>query len=333
MYDWAEFRHFRYLLAVLGKGGFRVAAEELFTSQPNLTAHAKQFQENASLRLYRKLKNGAIDPTPTGKAFLTLVPQLLELRNEIIEALIAIDRGQVDSVHFGCTPLVDPLVFRRFCRLHREVVAGGTIRTTHGDTAHLVEEIVEGTLDAAIVTLPCSQPDLRTEIIRQDRLVVCLRKDDPLAQKATLHASDLQDNLTILHHPRRHPEAHQRLAELLEEAGVSVGSFSRASHPSEMQHLVKEGYGLALMREGTEIDPELTTRPIAGVTWTVDTAVIYHRERYPRTIPILVRKVKKLLAKTDGQTGSIGRDISSISAGKLPPSGRKTDPNQMSLLG
>lgn len=44
MYDWAEFRHFRYLLKILEKGGFRAAAEELFTSQPNLTVQARQFQ-------------------------------------------------------------------------------------------------------------------------------------------------------------------------------------------------------------------------------------------------------------------------------------------------
>ncbi len=49
MYDWAELRHFRYLLVILEKQGFRVAAEELHTSQPNLTVQARQFQENASV--------------------------------------------------------------------------------------------------------------------------------------------------------------------------------------------------------------------------------------------------------------------------------------------
>ena len=66
MYDWAEFRHFRYLLKILEKGGFRVAAEELRTSQPNLTVQARQFQEQASVRLFRKLRNGQIRPTETG---------------------------------------------------------------------------------------------------------------------------------------------------------------------------------------------------------------------------------------------------------------------------
>jgi DNA-binding transcriptional LysR family regulator len=58
MYDWAEFRHFRYLLKILEKRGFRLAAEELFTSQPNLTVQARQFQDNASVRLFHKSKSG-----------------------------------------------------------------------------------------------------------------------------------------------------------------------------------------------------------------------------------------------------------------------------------
>jgi hypothetical protein len=49
MYDWAELRHFKYLLAILEKNGFRAAADVLHTTQPNLSAQAKQFQENSGL--------------------------------------------------------------------------------------------------------------------------------------------------------------------------------------------------------------------------------------------------------------------------------------------
>jgi DNA-binding transcriptional LysR family regulator len=45
MYDWAEFRHLSYLLNILEKDGFRVAAEELHTSQPNLTVQARLLQD------------------------------------------------------------------------------------------------------------------------------------------------------------------------------------------------------------------------------------------------------------------------------------------------
>jgi DNA-binding transcriptional LysR family regulator len=122
MYDWAELRHFRYLLTILERQGFRVAAEELHTSQPNLTVQARQFQENASVRLFRKTKNGRIRPTETGIVFIGLARVLLETRDEVIDALIAIERGEIGSVRFGCTPLVDQSLFRSFCVAHKEIL-------------------------------------------------------------------------------------------------------------------------------------------------------------------------------------------------------------------
>jgi DNA-binding transcriptional LysR family regulator len=121
---------------------------------------------------------------------------------------------------------------------------------------------VAGVLDAAIVTLRLENAALRVRELRRDRLVVCLRKDDPLVSKSTLQPIDLQDNLKVLCHPQRHPDAHARLLELVDYAGVRIEDDSRASHPIEMQTLVKDGYGLALVREGTVLDSELTTRPV-----------------------------------------------------------------------
>ncbi|MEG9436065.1 LysR family transcriptional regulator [Edaphobacter sp. HDX4] len=335
MYDWAELRHFRYLLTILEKQGFRVAAEELHTSQPNLSVQARQFQENASVRLFRKSRNGRIRPTETGLAFIGLARLLLETRDEVIEALIAIERGEIASVRFGCTPLVDQSLFRSFCAGHKEILPTCSIRPTHGDTAHLVEEVLAGTVDTAIVTLPLKHPDLHIEELRRDRLVVCLRRDHPLASKVALQTRDLQDNLAILYHPQRHPDAHERLLELLADAGVKVEEYSHASHPSDMQTLIKEGHGFALIREGTLLDEELTTRPIAGVSWTVDTAVIYHKQRHPKTVPILVRKFKKHLSKELNGTGSDMITVAvqtSMTVQKRPPQSAAKVPEQLALL-
>jgi DNA-binding transcriptional LysR family regulator len=308
MYEWAEFRHFLYLLKILEKGGFRVAAEELHTSQPNLTVQARRFQDHASVRLFYRLKNGHICPTETGYAFIALAKSVLEVRDEVIDALVAIERGEVGMVRFGSTPLVDPNLFRSFCALHKEMLPRTTVRPTHGDTEQLAREILDGVVDAAIITLPFAQPDFHVEELRRDRIVVCLRKDDPLTAKSELQVSDLQGNLTVIYHPQRHPEAHMRLVELLRDAGVSLGEYSCASHPTEIQALVQEGHGLALIREGVPLKEGLTTRHIASVNWTVDTAIIFHKKRCPKTIPILAKKLKRMILKELSKGSASGID-------------------------
>jgi len=325
MYEWAEFRHFKYLLTILELQGFRAAAEQLYTAQSNLSIQAKQFQESASVRLYDKTKDGRIKPTDTGIAFTFIAKDVLETRAEAIEALISIERGHITTVRFGCSPLADQALFSAFCQMHKEFLPSCQIRPERNDTTQLVEDVVAGVLDAAIVTLPLENAALQVRELRRDRLVVCLRKDDPLVSKSTLQPMDLQDNLKVLYHPQRHPDAHARLLGLLDDAGVRIEDYSRASHPIEMQTLVKDGYGLALVREGTVLDSELTTRPIAGVDWTVDTAVIYHHQRHPKSIPILVRQFKRQLRTGVKNTTTVPR--------KHPSSTTKDGPIQLPLLG
>ena len=325
MYEWAEFRHFKYLLTILELRGFRAAAEKLYTAQSNLSTQAKQFQEAAAVRLYDKLKDGRIKPTDTGVAFTFIAKDVLDTRAEAIEAILAIDRGDISLVRFGCSPLADHVLFNGFCQMHKEFLPNCQIRPERNDTTHLVEDVVAGVIDAAIVTLPLENSALRVVELRRDRLVVCLRRDNPLASRSSLQPADLQNNLTILYHPQRHPEAHTRLLELLEDAGIRIENYSRASHPTEMQTLVKDGYGFALVREGTVLDSELTTRPILGIDWTVDTAAIYHHQRHPKSVPILVRQFRRHLNRVAQNSVSVSR--------KPPLSPTKDGPVQLALLG
>lgn len=324
MNDWAEFRHFKYLLAVLELQGFRAAAEHLHTAQPNLSIQAKQFQEYASVRLYEKAKDGRIKPTDAGIAFQFIARSLLDARDEAIESLAAIDRGVITSVRFGCSPLADQSLFQSFCQMHKELLPTCSIRPERANTPQLVDDVVAGVIDAAIVTLPVMHPALKIEELRKDRLVVCLRQDHPLATRRSLPPTDLQKHLQILYHPQQHPDAHTRLIEMLGDTGVDIEEYSRASHPTEMQTLVKEGYGFALLREGTALDSDLTTRPIAGVDWTVDTVVIYHHECHPKTIPAVTRQFKRLLRRDAKQKPTVPQ--------KLPPASVKELPKQLELL-
>ena len=318
MYEWAEFRHFKYLLTILELQGFRAASERLHTGQPNLSMQAKLFQEHASVRLYEKAKDGRIKPTESGVAFQFIAKSLLDARDEAFEALAAVERGEITSVRLGCSPLADQALFQEFCSMHKELLPSCSIDPERGDTLQLVDDVLTGVIDAAIVTLPVVNQALKMEEIGRDRLVVCLRKDDPLTTKSVLQIMDLQKGLRILYHPQRHPDAHTRLLEMLGEVGVELERYSRVSHPTEMQMLVKEGYGLALMREGSHLESELTTRPIAGVDWTVETVVIYHAEQHPKTIPVLVRKLRRRLKKDGKLTSVAHRKSESTSINQRP---------------
>ena len=324
MYDWAELRHFKYLLAILELRGFRVAAEALHTSQPNLSVQARQFQENASIRLFRKQKNGRIRPTETGVAFITLARMLLETRDEIIDTLVSIERGDIKVARFGSAAMADVQVFRDLCSFHRKILPSCPIRPVHDDPLALLTDVLSGELDAAVVPLPLYHPDLEVEFVRRDRLVVCLREDHPLAQKPLLTTGDLEGKLSILYHPQRHPEAHELLLSQLATAGLILDDFSRVSSPLEMQLLVMEGYGLALIPERTPLQSQLTVRRLLGANWAIDTALIYPRIRPLKTLPIILRQLKQRFEERPSWARS--------GAGKRPPATHSAQDVQLDLL-
>jgi DNA-binding transcriptional LysR family regulator len=149
------------------------------------------------VHLFRKGKHGRIRLTATGVAFKSIVQGLLYARDEAIAALVAIERGELRALKSGCSPSVDRTLFHTACSIHEELVPNCPVRAAHGDTVQLVEELISGEIDVAIVTLRVTDLRLRMEEIRKDRLVVCLRRDHPLAAKAALPPADLQENLTI----------------------------------------------------------------------------------------------------------------------------------------
>jgi len=65
----------------------------------------------------------------------------------------------------------------------------------------------------------------------------------------------------------------------------------------------------------------LTTRPVAGVDWAIDTAFAYNKQLHPKTIPLLARLLKRRLAALPIKGGPQTTESTStrVSTAKRPP--------------
>jgi DNA-binding transcriptional LysR family regulator len=162
-----------------------------------------------------------------------------------------------------------------------------------GDPAQILRRMEEKSLDAAVLPLPISDDRWTVEPVASAPLAVCMRADDPLAQQIEIQPSELAKRLKIFRNPEAHPEAHTRLMEMLTEIGIKPDVACLATTPADIQWMVQSGSGLALIDQKTPLDPSLTTRPIANVTWTTDTAFVHPVHAEHPALPVLIRHFRK----------------------------------------
>jgi DNA-binding transcriptional LysR family regulator len=217
------------------------------------------------------------------------------MRDEIIGMARALHRVTFVPMRLGFSSFVDHALFEMVCSIHTSLFPSCEIKPKSGDPVDLLLMLERGEIDAALVTLPASGAGFKAYPFTQSRLVVCMKSDDPLAKLKEITPADFGSKLTIFRDPRQHPEAHDRLIEMLDVVGITGDVASTNKTPHDLQWMVESGTGYALIREGSELQPGLVTRPVAGVTWTVDSALVVAKSTSQRTMPHLVREMRKRL--------------------------------------
>jgi hypothetical protein len=120
-----------------------------------------------------------------------------------------------------------------------------------------------------------------------------MRADDPLAAQSQLDIHEVAPLIKIFRNPELYSAAHSRLIEMFAEVHSPLHLASSAATPADIQWMVRENYGLALIDQLCSLESGLVTRPIAGVHWTADTAFVSRRDGTHMALPFIEKFLKK----------------------------------------
>lgn len=300
IYDYLEFRHLKFITTIAEEGSMTRAAERLCVVQSNLSKQINELEDLFNVRLFHRVRNG-VQLTSAGHSFYNFACQLLELREEAVNSLQAVQDAETKPLRLGFSQFIEHAVLQTVSQAYRELFPKGSVELEGDDTDALLKRIERGELDAALITLPFSIESLRFQSLLHERMVVCVRKDDPLANKAELNAEDLNGRLGIFSDPHRHPSAHARLLELLAEQGITPRNVSPSFSLDQILWMVCEGICLALIREHEVLNENLTTRPISGVKWTIDSAIVYSPKERHGGLSLLLRDLARRYPDIDAE--------------------------------
>jgi len=293
MSDFVEFRHLEYLLAIYEGKNFTKAAERVYRSQPAVSQQVRALEEDVGFPIFIRGGRNGVFPTSPGELILNWARKVLTERREVFAMARAIYNHQVPPLRLGFSPFINPLLLQALRLAYEELFPSCETQLSSGDTSHMLQRLGHGGLDCAILPLPVDR-DLWTVVqVAQSPLALCMRADDPLVLKAQIDIHEAAPRITIFRDPELHPAAHSRLLEMFAEVGIPTNFANSAATPFDMQWMVKENYGLALIDQLSALEAGLTTRPIAGVNWTADTAFVTSKESAHIALPLLEKYLRE----------------------------------------
>jgi DNA-binding transcriptional LysR family regulator len=292
MSDSLEFRLLKYIVAVAETSNFTRAAERLFLAQPSLSKQIRDLEEEIKFPLFDRSRDG-VKITAAGEMVLAYARETLRAREELVTMARAVHLGEVPPLRLGFSSFVSPSLLQSFRERYQSMFPGCEIQLAGGDLNNLLQRMKQRSLDCTILPMPIESDIYHVQQISQSPLVVCLRSDDPLASQTQLDANEVATRIKIFRDPQLQPAAHARLIEMFHEIGMQMRVACSASTSSDIQWMVKAGYGLALIDQMAPLESGLTTRPIAEVNWTVDTAFVHHSRVDHIALPFIERSLSQ----------------------------------------
>ena len=227
-----------WFLAVVREGSFGRAATSLLVSQPAVSERMGRLERDAGAPLFRRSARG-VTLTPGGEAFLPYAQRTIELLDEAVASVGALDgapRFRV-AVHSTFAHRAVDLVLGALGPIRRTI----SVRDAHSDT--ILTMLIDGACDAGFV-VPGTRPRaLRFVPLPPDPVSAVVASSHPLAGSPAAFA-DLVDHRIAFN---RFGSGAAQFVERLRQAGVPEWRWTECSDALTALHLATHHQHIALV--------------------------------------------------------------------------------------
>lgn len=164
-------KHLRYFEALAHHGHFGRAAEACAISQPALSLQIKELEEILGAPLVERGMR-QIRLTSLGEQFAERARVILRAVDELDDLARASHSPLAGRLRIGVIPTVAPYLLPAILTRISGRFPGLDLRPREAVTQRLVEDLLEGRLDTAIVALPVSEPSLVEVALIEEEFVL-----------------------------------------------------------------------------------------------------------------------------------------------------------------
>lgn len=290
-----ELRQLTYFLAVAEERHFGRAARKLKITQPQLSQHIRQLEQQMGVKLFERTTR-RVDLTAAGHLLLdrgrAIVDEVDEVRAEVYQA----GSGVTGTLRIGMVGSAAYTVMPGIVRASGEAYPDLKLEL-HGEmlSPELEKALVDGDLDAAVVRSPPAGPEVGFRIIGREPLMVAVPARGPLGRDGTLTAGDLRDERFVSYPPGT--AIHRLTQQICRGAGFECRVAQVVRELSAALCLVAAGTGVAVVPVGARVVRMAGVRfcELVGAPET-ELALVWRRGDYSHLVANFVELVTALEA-------------------------------------
>lgn len=277
-----DLRQLAALTAVADHRSFSAAARALHTVQSNVSTHIANLERELGAPL---VDRGSGELTDAGELVVARARRV-QAELEALAADVASSLGEIAGpVRFGVIGTTGrwlvPLLLAEVAASYPKV----RLIVVDATTTSLLPQVARGSLDLAIVNLPVADPDVDAELLFEEEHVLLLSREHPLADRTTIHLSELED-VPLLLEPRGTGFRDDLDADA-QRAGITLTAQAEVDGMRLLASLAYQGFGAAILPASAIVewtDGSWTTVALEGTS--------------PRTVGLATPRRGRLSAPT-----------------------------------
>jgi DNA-binding transcriptional LysR family regulator len=239
-----ELRHLKYFVAVAEELSFSRAAARLRIAQPPLSQQIKALETELGAKLFHRTSRN-VSLTAAGEQFLPDARQVLEKARQAEQKARQAGEGTAGELSIGFITTAANFWLANAIKTFREAYPGVRLSLRDQTPAHILRDLLNGTLDLGLTRRPVHEGKLTSEVVLQDNMVIALPENHRLAAKNKIYYRDLAGESFVMLRPELAPGYYEPFLARCAQAGVVpiVGQYAEEIHTKTW--LVAAGFGIA----------------------------------------------------------------------------------------
>lgn len=238
------------LLKVAQTKNYSKAAVELNLTQPAVSLHIKQLEQEFSVKIFRRT-NHNVELTEEGKIILKYATRLSNMYINLKQALQD-HQMNIKKLRIGLTPSVESSIISRILAKYSLEKAGLHITIISDTIKNLYIKLKNFEIDVAVVDGKILDTDLKYFLLDTDSLVLAVANNNPISKRKIISIQDLKKEKLIL----RSEES--GTTELFENQLISIGEsihnfdiMMQIDNIAMIKDLVRNNYGVSILAKST----------------------------------------------------------------------------------